>query len=171
MAKPVKQMVDPRIHRFADVAERFCAFLDNRKTRPGIAFIRKTHPLLVELYAAALILPDVAVTSSRTLATVPGFTGWKRLRMRIAEKTRRYDLYWEMFDPYDSNEHKPVCGSLADDLADIYQDLMTGFMSYRRGTSKAIAEATWHWRFSFYSHWGEHATSAIRAMYWAQRNR
>lgn len=70
------------------------------------------------------------------------------------------DLYWEVFDPRDLSD--PVAGSLLDDLADIYRDLRRGLHILSTGSPD---DAMWEWRFSFDTHWGNHATDAIRVLH------
>jgi hypothetical protein len=59
-------------------------------------------------------------------------------------------------------------GFLADDLGDIYRDVTTGLRAFQAGH---ILQARWEWGFHFQHHWGEHATSAIRALHsWLEAN-
>ena len=52
-----------------------------------------------------------------------------------------------------------MVGGLADDIADIYTDLSEDLSLHRSGH---VAEAEWLFLNSFRSHWGRHASSAIR---------
>jgi len=61
----------------------------------------------------------------------------------------------------------PVCGDIADDFSDIYQDVKSGLLAYELGRK---SQAVWHWRFTWGIHWGEHATSALRALHSYQKN-
>ncbi len=84
--------------------------------------------------------------------------------------TRRlpFDQYAEVFDPLIFPPEAPVIGSLADDLADIYRDVVSGLRAYEQGN---VAEAIWQWRFGLQFHWGAHATGAIRALHeWLTQN-
>lgn len=72
------------------------------------------------------------------------------------------DFYHEVFDPLPFPPEDPVVGSLSDDLADIYRDVVTGLRAYEAGRR---AQAVWEWGFNLRAHWGEHATSAIRALH------
>jgi hypothetical protein len=69
-------------------------------------------------------------------------------------------LYWEVFDP--RKDEKAIRASLADDIADIYRDLERGSNCLKENP----AEAIFHWRFGFYSHWGSHAVNALRITHW-----
>lgn len=54
-------------------------------------------------------------------------------------------------------------GSLADDIADIYGDLMVGIQALDAGIG--MNNVVWAWRFSFDSHWGSHLLDASRALH------
>ena len=71
-------------------------------------------------------------------------------------------FYREVFDPYSQPTEVECTGDILDDLGDIYRDLVAGLSQWRDGNS---GEALWAWRFTFESHWGEHATSALRALF------
>ena len=69
--------------------------------------------------------------------------------------------YATVFDPLQSPPGQPVTANLADDLADVYRDLVRGLALYLSGNK---AEAEWEWRESFDNHWGRHASSALGAL-------
>lgn len=73
---------------------------------------------------------------------------------------KHHNVYTEIFDPY--HDKTPVNGCLDDDIIGIYSDLKKGLLLYEQGHG---IEAVWEWRFGFEVHWGEHATSAIRALH------
>lgn len=50
---------------------------------------------------------------------------------------------------------------LADDLSDIYIELMRGLSIYNTGTRCAARDAIWEWKFSFEVHWREHLVHAL----------
>lgn len=49
---------------------------------------------------------------------------WDRLYNSLKGKRGDGDLYWQGFDPRTNNE--AIHGSLADDIADIYRELING---------------------------------------------
>ncbi len=83
-----------------------------------------------------------------------------RAREHFSRLPVRY--YSEIFANLVVPPEKPVVADLADDLVDIYRDLYPGLLLFDAGKH---AEAGDHWRFWFAHHWGEHATSAIRAIW------
>ena len=56
-----------------------------------------------------------------------------------------------------------LTGSLADDLTGVYLDLKSGLDQLRSGVPNR--DVIWEWRFTFWSHWGEHAVNALRIIH------
>jgi hypothetical protein len=184
MAEP--RVDHPTLHAFAAVAEQFCALIEGHEAYGGLQFLTAVHPVLAHLYAAALDLPDTSIlfdddqdpedgTPDDAVEQAGGPTehepdpdrleleSWKRLFKSLQAKFGEREFYREIFDPYESREEAPeLYGSLSDDLADIYRDVRSGLLKWRRGDS---GEALWEWWFHFEIHWGEHASGAVRAMY------
>lgn len=80
----------------------------------------------------------------------------------LKEKLGEDDLYWTVFDPTKDNE--VIRGTLADDIAGIYGDVKQGLLTLKKGAADSRL-IIWDWRLSFYSHWGDHATSALRTIH------
>lgn len=150
----------PEVAVFVDQALQFCAFVEragDHALEPRVVAARER---LLELYQAGARLPRVeppeGIAAGPTPARPEGWPGFGEL-----------DVYWEAFDPFESSE--PVAGSLSDDLLDIYRDLRRGLGLWeQRGAADPVASrvaAIWEWRFHFDNHWGDHATSALRALH------
>jgi hypothetical protein len=173
------------IARFATLAGDFCATVDQHAAGSPSEFLRAMHARLPTLYAAALALPAVEadegedddrgadepeeeiaetgeVQAGGPVSDRPGYEEWRALYRALARSIGEREHYAEVFDPYAEPQEAPVTGSLADDLADIYRDLQAGLTAWQRGEIRA---ALWAWRFQFTVHWGEHATSALRALH------
>jgi len=82
------------------------------------------------------------------------------LRERLAKILGPIDAYVELFDPYETPP-SAVRFLLSDDLSGVVGDLIHGLQHYKAG--RAI-EALWWWQFSYVSHWGTHASAALRAL-------
>jgi hypothetical protein len=118
------------------------------------------------VYSAALQLPD------RCPGREPKYDAvspreWRRLHRSLLSRLGDRRYYSEVFDAYDRKERQSVIGDLADDLAEVHADLENGLRCWDTGD---YANAVWYWQFMREIHWGEHATSAIRALYWLHRN-
>ena len=147
--------------RFAELAQRYVQLIDSHERQDLQAFVVLVHPLLVDLYRAALVLPAVEPTEE-DLPDRPGLDQWGRIFQSLGAKFGSRNQYSEMFDPYDAPGTEPVHPAISDDLADIYVDLKQGLNRWKEGTKD---DAVWQWRFLFESHWGRHATDALRALH------
>ena len=121
---------------------------------------RKLARSLANLGALALDLPDVELSRRFPHGR---YRNAKQRMLTFGER----DRYREVFDAYSADD--AVVGSLSDDTGDIYADLLRGlkFFDGKRATHQT--DAAWVWSESFHFPWGEHATSALRALYWLIR--
>jgi Domain of unknown function (DUF5063) len=83
-------------------------------------------------------------------------------QVRAKAKVLPLQYYSEVFNNLIVPPEEPVTGNLAEDIEDIYRDVALGLELYQQGE---VQEAADHWRFWFANHWGEHATSALRALW------
>jgi hypothetical protein len=59
-------------------------------------------------------------------------------------------------------------GDLADDLADIYRDLLPGVAAWELSGDAYTDDILFQWvHFGHLHHWGRHAVNAMRALHWA----
>ena len=153
------------VARFAGEAASFAEWAE-ADTMTGEFAARDGLLRLTRLYLAALELP----ASWAGDADVPGARVTDAETRAVFANARRLplDFYGEVYDPLPIPAEAPLLGSLADDIADIHRDVLTGLRLYRAGRHD---EAIWNWTFSLQSHWGEHVTGAIRALHcWLARN-
>lgn len=98
----------------------------------------------------------------------PTHEEWKAICGKV---TQLFDggFYREFFDPRSLElKEEPCIASLADDLADIWRELVPGIRAWETGDDRFIGDILWHWvHFGFRSHWGYHATGALRYLYWS----
>lgn len=151
------------ILQFAEVAENFCFIIDNHDNFSPKEFVYKIADLLIHIYSTGLSLPEVKSfdfdqENSERITAIE----CTKICKEISQKLGKYNFYWNIFDPFEKSE--PGCQMLGDDLADIYRDLKSGLMAYRRGTKTDINLAHWEWRFGFYNHFGDHITDSLRAL-------
>ena len=139
---------------FYDLAQEYCSFVSeyfiNQDTAPDLMEI------LMKLYVAALHLPDADPDTAEPSADDP-----EPLSIDLGDDVPQY--YWEVPDPFVLEE--PVCGDLAEDLAEIGKDLGRGMAEYEEDR---IGDALFEWKFLFDSHWGQHAADALRALHSAR---
>ena len=146
------------LDRFAEAAEDYCAWCVALSGPPTTEALRAIRHLST-LYSLALDLrlppdPDPELEGHWTDNET-----WQGIFKRCSVLPVSY--YAESLDPLTVPPGDSGLGDLADDLADIHRDLTCGLSLYRDGHT---TEAEWEWRHSFQSHWGRHASSALRAL-------
>jgi hypothetical protein len=151
------------IEQFAGFAERYCRLIEEAQLYNKAAFLREAQPLLFALCSRAMELPDLEPDSESVLESEITDAAWRQVFNSLGTLLGKHDPYRVVFDPIDPEESEPVCGSLSDDLADIYRDLKNGLIS--RNSPEKLAEVIWEWKFSFQNHWGRHATEALRVIH------
>ena len=147
------------LEKFANEVQRYVNWANDKdgKNMEPVTALRR----IVSLYGAALELPStvpsaVSIDAGLQLGSdevVLDYAGATRLPFRD---------YAEVFDPLTIPPEEPVVGDIAQDIGDIYRDVAAGLQLYYAGR---FAEALLEWRVGFDSHWGKHATSAIRALH------
>ena len=137
---------------FRQAAQAYCSWVEEGAGQ--IVEPAELAGLLARLYVAALELPDVEpVGGPEDEPPVP--------QQPDAPLVGNQAYYWESLDPFD--EGRPGIASLCDDVLDIYADLKGPLAKLAQDPS--WPDAVWCWRFSFRSHWGDHLTSALRAIH------
>jgi hypothetical protein len=154
----------PEIRTFRELARRYCALIEQRRDHAPAAWLVAMHAIIPPLYAAALRLPEVEPNTSDAHVSSMSREEWELVFRDLGGTLGRWNFYWAVYDPYDDGDHEPVCGSLADDFADIYRDLKEGLAHEAADAAVRPADVLWDWRFSFESHWAAHAADALRAL-------
>ncbi|MDN7245549.1 DUF5063 domain-containing protein [Planococcus shenhongbingii] len=144
-------MVSKEVEEFRIAAAAYCDFIDSCSSFDDKETLIKLLSLVSRLYTEAFELPEVELEGEHTID----------VDFPLPEVIfQKHNVYKEIFNPY--HDTIPVNGCLDDDITDIYSDIKNGLLLYEQGHD---AEAVWEWKFSFEVHWGEHATSAIRALH------
>lgn len=113
------------------------------------------------LVNGAASLPIVEPTTEDPLCIDVSAEEEREIQAVVSALLGQSDWYWENFDPTENGE--VLESSLSADLAEIYSDTKGVLLALERGAS--VNDAVWEWRFDFESHWGRHATSALRVVY------
>jgi Domain of unknown function (DUF5063) len=160
-------------NKFGLVAQQYCSFIDFAATADKTEFLLRLYRALPELVTEAIRLPHVEFGEDNdeeleaSLRQIRAETRmkqeeWDRLYNSLKEKLGDWDLYWQVFDPRTDNE--AIHGSLADDIADIYRDLING-IRLKETDQVPPYEIIFDWRLGFFSHWGKHAIDALRTIH------
>lgn len=144
-------MQSKEVETFIAAATAYCDFIDSCHIFEEESSFRKLLRIISQLYATALDLPEVEPEEEHSIEV-----DFPLPKVDF----KHHNVYTEIFNPY--RDETPVNGCLDDDIMGIYSDIKKGLILYDQGHS---IEAVWEWRFGLEVHWGEHATSAIRALH------
>ncbi|MFP8780490.1 DUF5063 domain-containing protein [Hydrogenophaga sp. RWCD_12] len=147
------------VRAFADVARDYRAWCEGPRATDPMQLLREATRHVARLCATALELPDVEFVDHPDPPDLPK-ADWDAMFKSFG--TLPFGYYREVFDPAIEGMEGPVVGDVADDLADIYKDLVDGLWLLEHGHAVA---AVWTWKLTFDSHWGRHAVSALRALH------
>lgn len=154
-------MDSPILFQFIQEARAFSTFLGTvDEYGPTELLLLAAH--LSRMCANAYELPAIQISDicdSVSLSVVHA-SERQDIESKIASGLH-LDLYHSV-SPFDLDQApKATVGQLSEDLFDIWSEIEIGLRTWERGDFDAKRLATWHWRFSFFSHWGFHAVDAL----------
>jgi hypothetical protein len=144
---------------YRDIVANYCRVLERDGETPAKALFAIRNAL-IELYIASLKLPAVPDPTYDDLPDRISSEEYGRMKKKIGAYTRE-DHFWVCDHPFNSTPEKPLCVSLSDGLADIWRDLKRGLRALDEDEQRYSAAVFWDWKFSFDTHWGDHAVDSI----------
>ena len=153
---------------FARIANRYVELVSN-PVDDAHAFARFLLESLTQLYSAALMMPNVVDVDPELDFHRSTDDEWQAVFQNVGKAFGERDYYWLNYDPIYPRDGSAdlVCGSLADDCADIHRDIIGPLMAFNDGDTKHLDDIIWEWSSTrFRGHWGIHATQAINALHW-----
>jgi len=170
--------------RFASIAQEFCSAIDAAPKLDRTELLVQIYKILPKLISEAISLPLVELKEDESEEEEIKKSQarerhqfdraqWQELYEFLKVKLGDLNLYWEVWDPTKdpkdpTKDNEAIHGSLADDFADIYGDLSEG-LELSKARQALPEDNIWHWRFSYYSHWGKHAIDALRTVHFLVR--
>jgi hypothetical protein len=155
-------VADLDVSEFREQAERYCALID----LPGQYRRREYAALLLESLAglvwAATRLPDPEPTHT-DVADGPSHEDWAERVTAVSRVVGKWNQYWTTMEVLGDDEPDVVTLPVWDDLADVWRDVKSGLLALEDG--EPVEDVAWQWRFDFWTHWGAHATEALRALH------
>ncbi|MFP4107288.1 MAG: DUF5063 domain-containing protein [Phycisphaerae bacterium] len=158
------------LDRFAAEAKEFCRFIDSLGAQDQASRSEEPyhdlHRMLSKMAATAVDIPWGQSPEGSRSVDRPGYDGWQDLMGKLAEA---FEPELEQAKRLERDDVDPDLAhrmfTLADDIADIYNDLRYGLQLYWLDNEAAVDDAAWQWRWSYESHWGEHMFRALQSMH------
>jgi hypothetical protein len=150
---------------FVAVANEYCKYSEHASELKGEELLRILQRLLPLLYLKASFLPDLKPNFEDGNEKFVAETDWNLIHDAFRKKFASANDYLEVFDERMSESEGPVVASLAENMADIYQDLKDFILLYQTGTIEVMNDALWECRLNFERLWGQKLVNALRAIH------
>ncbi len=154
-----------QVIEFVAVANELCNFLEQAAGFPRRDFVDKTRKILPLLYYKAALLPPTEPVYEDGTEKFIAEEEWHAVHDAILKKLGRFNDYPEVMDPVLRDTEDMVGGSIAENLADIYQDLKDFVLLYRMGTVDLMNDALWEFSQHFEQDWGQKLLNSLRALH------
>ena len=142
------------------VANDFCIFtesIDNQSNEDVKNYFMKVLPLL---YLKGALLPDVEVSDEAANERYVTEEHWEEVFLSLEEKLGEDDKYW-----FADENNDLMKESLADNLADIWQDMKDFITLYQKPSLAAKENAVYECKRLFASHWGRRIPKALHHLH------
>lgn len=156
---------DQDVTEFVAQAAEYCTFLENTNNFTKTDFVKKAISLLSGLYFYSLKLPRIEDTEVLTPEKYVTELEWTDIYDKVKTRLGYHDDYLDVYDPVSKEEGDLSIASLADNFADIYQDLKNFTTDYGFGNEEVMAGALWEIIYNFEEFWGIKLLNALRALH------
>ncbi|MGB8358311.1 MAG: DUF5063 domain-containing protein [Bacteroidales bacterium] len=164
MEKEEKIIYSRQVVEFAASANEYCKYLEGIKDIGGIEILKVMQRLLPFIYLRASLLPLVEpILEDGNEKTVTEFD-WTRMHDTLLAKTADNDPFPVVIDIGDPADGL-YTGSIAESLADIYQDLKNFIISYKSGNEDVMNDAVWEVLMNFEEFWGKKMLNVLVAIH------
>lgn len=146
------------------VANEYCLFVEkaDEYTKDDLlSFFQKICPLL---YIKGALLPFVEPSNPEANERFVLEEKWEIIFNSLRTKFQPFDEYWYADDAFDRNAEM-LKASLAENFADIYQDLKDFVILYQKNSLAAKENAVAECSLLFRNHWGIRIANMINALH------
>jgi hypothetical protein len=152
--------VSRQVIEMITVAHEYCLYFEQaEKHEPDqiLSFVQKIGPLL---YLKGAMLPDKIEVDPEFAERFVTEEQWEGIFKTLREKFSGRDLYYTLDENNDSQQQ-----SLADNLADVYQDMKDFVMLYQKAPMLSKSWAVKELKHLFDIHWGKILLNALGAIH------
>jgi len=150
---------------FVASANEFCKYTERNSEIDGIELLKIYQRLLPFIYLKASLLPEHDPFFGEGNEKFVREGDWNKIHDELKVKLGTADSYLEVFDERIKDSDTPVVSSLAENIADIYQDLKDFLILYQTGTNEVMNDALWECRLNFENYWGQKLLNSLRAIH------
>ncbi len=150
---------------FVASANEYCKYMERAEELEGEELLKILQRLLPFIYIKGSLLPELDPYFEEGNEKFVKEEDWNRIYETLKQKFGTADAFLEVFDERMKESEAPVVSSLAENLADIYQDLKDFLILYQTGTNEIMNDAIWECRMNFENYWGQKLVNSLRAIH------
>lgn len=150
---------------FITVANEYCGFLELQNDFTAEDFIDKLTKLLPLLYLKVSLLPRFNARMEEMPEKFVSEYDYSHLINNLAEKLGERNDYLEVFHEEMQFSDTPIVASIAENLADIYQDLKDTLNNFELAAEDVMNDTMVVCQTNFETYWGQALTNALRALH------
>lgn len=165
MVKVTDPVYSRNVVEFVAVANEFCKYAEQASKLEGEELLRILQRLLPLMYIKASLLPALEPVFDDGNEKFVTEADWNRINVVLRDKFGTADDFPEIVTD-DSGESEGIAGSsIAENLADIYQDIKNFLLLYQTGTNEVMNDALWECRMNFENIWGQKLVNSLKAIH------
>lgn len=165
MEKNSDPVYSHNVIEFVAVANEYCKYAEHAPEIKGDEMLRIMQRILPLMYLKASLLPVLEPVFEDGNEKFVTETDWQRIHDTLALKLgAANDFRAEMGEVLDDSGI-PVPVTIAENMADMYQDLKDFILLYQTGTKEVMNDAVWECRVNFETFWGPKLINTLRAVH------
>lgn len=153
------------VTEFVTVVGEYCSFVENTLRFSKRDFLDKSRKILSMIYLKMSLLPRFETIFDDDNEKFVTEEDWDFIHKSVKKKLGFHDEYREVFDPLTHEQLEQSTASIADNIADIYQDLKNFVLLYNVGTEEIMNDALWECQLNFEEFWGQKLLNALKAIH------
>jgi len=165
MAKKQDPVYSRSVIEFVAAANEFCKYSEHAAEIKGGELLRILQRLLPFLYIKASLLPGLEPVFEDGNEKFVTEADWRKVNEDFRKQFGTADNYLDLTEDKFIQSENIVPASIAENLADIYQDLKDFLLLYQTGTSEVMNDAIWECRMNFENIWGQKLVNSLRAIH------
>jgi len=150
---------------FITVANEFCSFLERSEDLETADFLSRLQKILPLLYLKASLLPDFEFEPEEELEKFVTEMDYSLIQDKILQHTGAGNDYQEVFISGMQFSESALTASIAENVADIYQEMKDLVMSFRTLNDEVMEQAVWECKTNFSQLWGQTLVNCLRAVH------
>jgi len=162
----VKDVVYSRnVVEFVTVAKEFCAFLEGCEKHTARSFVGACNKVLPLLYYKSTLLPETEPVYDENNEQFVTEGDYSTIEGKVEYLLGQHNQFIEVNDPRADELTGLYTASIAEYIADIYQDLKNFVLRYQVGNTYVMNDALWECTNNFKDFWGIRLANLIRAFH------